>query len=113
MARSGGIGVRVSADTYRVIDPNALANYTRAGGGPVVADLTRRATNVQAGAVRQVGKRTRRLERSIVKRPGVDGRGPYVDVVTEGVSYGGFHHNGTQTWRGNPFLTDSLPLARR
>lgn len=113
MARRSGIGVRVSPDTYAVIDPNALANYTRAGGGPVMADLTRRATNVQGGAVRQVGKITRRLERSIVKRPGVDSRGPYVDVVTEGVDYSLHHHNGTQTWRGNPFLTDNLRLAAR
>jgi hypothetical protein len=113
MARSHGIGVRVSADTYEVIDPDALAKYTRAGGGPVMRDLTRRATNVQAGARRQVGKKTRRLERSIVKRPGVDSRGPYVDVVTEGVRYAGYHHNGTQTWRGNPFLTDNLRLAGR
>jgi hypothetical protein len=112
MARRAGVGVRVSPDTYAVIDPNALASYVRAGGGPVVADLSRRATNVQAGAVRQVGKRTRRLERSIVKRPGVDARGPYVDVVTEGVDYSLHHHNGTQTWRGNPFLVNSLPLAR-
>ena len=113
MSRGGGIGVRVSPDSYGVIDPDVLAKYVRQGGGPVIADLTRRAGNVQAGARRQVGKKTRRLERSIVKRPGVDARGPYVDVVTEGVRYAGYHHNGTATWRGNPFLTDNLPLARR
>lgn len=113
MARQSGIGVRVSADTYNVIDPNTLRDYVRKGGGPVIADLTRRAGNVQAGAVRQVGKKTRRLERSIVKRPGVDGKGPFVDVVTEGVKYALFHHEGTQTWRGNPFLTDNLHLAGR
>lgn len=113
MARSNGIGVRVSPDTYAVIDPDALAKFTRDGGGPVMADLTRRATNVQAGARRQVGKRTRRLERSIVKRPGVDSRGPYVDVVSEGVSYSLYHHNGTDRWQGNPYLTDNLRLAGR
>ena len=119
MARSHGIGVRVSPDTYAVIDPGALAKFARDGGGPVMADLTRRATNVQAGARRQVGKKTRRLERSIVKRPGVDSRGPYVDVVTEGVTYAAYHHNGTSArgnhpgWAGNPFLTDNLRLAGR
>lgn len=113
MARKSGVGVRVSADTYAVVDPDALRKYVRSGGGPVVADLTRRAGNVQAGARRQVGKKTRRLERSIVKRPGVDARGPYVDVVTEGVRYALFHHDGTPTWRGNPFLTDNLRLAGR
>lgn len=113
MARQSGIGIRISPDTYAVIDPDALRNYVRQGGGPVIADLTRRATNVQAGAVAQVGKKTRRLERSIVKRPGVDGRGPYVDVVTEGVRYALYHHNGTDRWGGNPFLTDNLHLAGR
>lgn len=113
MARGHGVGVRVSADTYKVIDPDALAKYTRDGGGPVMADLSRRAGNVQAGARRQVGKKTRRLERSIVKRAGIDSKGPYVDIVTEGVRYAGFHHNGTDKWRGNPFLTDNLRLAGR
>lgn len=113
MARQSGIGVRVSADTYNVIDPNVLRDYVRKGGGPVIADLTRRAGNVQAGAVRQVGKKTRRLERSIVKRPGVDGKGPYVDVVSEGVYYSVMHHEGTQYWRGNPYLRDNLHLAGR
>jgi hypothetical protein len=114
VARNSGVGVAVRPDTYAVIDPDALAKYVRDGGGPVIADLTRRAGNVQAGARQQVGKKTRRLERSIVKRPGVDGRGPYVDVVTEGVRYAGYHHNGTGgTWRGNPFLTDNLHRASR
>jgi len=104
---------RVSPDGYVTIDPDKLAAYVRAGGGPVMADLTRRAGNVQAGARRQVGKKTRRLERSIVKRPGVDSKGPFVDVVTEGVSYSLYHHDGTDTWHGNPFLTDNLRLAAR
>jgi hypothetical protein len=113
VARNAGIGVRISADTYQVIDPDALAKFSRDGGGPIIADLTRRGTNVQGGAIARVGKKTRRLERSIVKRPGVDNRGPYVDIVSEGVEYGLMHHEGTQTWRGNPFLRDSLPLAGR
>jgi hypothetical protein len=107
VARTAGVGVRISPDTYRVIDPDALAKYVRDGGGPIVADMTRRAGNVQAGARQQVGKRTRRLERSIVKRPGVDNRGPFVDVVTEGVRYALFHH------AINPYLTDNLHRAGR
>jgi hypothetical protein len=113
VARGNGVGVRVSADIGEAIDPDALRDYVRKGGGPVIADLTRRATNVQVGAVRQVGKKTRRLERSIVKRPGVDGRGPFVDVVTEGVRYAVFHHDPHDGWAGNPFLTDNLHLAGR
>lgn len=106
---------RVSSDgSYVHIDPDRVAAFVRDGGGPVVADLTRRATNVQLGARQKVGKKTRRLERSIVKRVGVDERGPFVAVVTEGVRYGVWHHEGnTRGWRGNPFLRDSLPLANR
>jgi hypothetical protein len=108
------VGGRVSSDgSYVVMDPDAIRKYVRDGGGPIMADLTRRATNVQGGARAQVGKKTRRLERSIVKRPGIDSRGPYVDVVTEGVTYAVYHHNGTDRWRGNPFLDDNLRLAAR
>jgi hypothetical protein len=113
VARTSGVGGRISPDGYVVIDPDALRKFVSNGGGPIMADLTRRATNVQAGARRQVGKRTWRLHDSIVKRPGVDAKGPYVDVVTEGVSYALYHHNGTDRWHGNPFLTDNLPLAAR
>jgi hypothetical protein len=106
---------RVSSDgSYVYIDPDRLAAFVRDGGGPVIVDLTRRATNVQAGARQQVGKRTRRLERSIVKRPGVDGQGPFVVVVSEGVPYGYWHHEGnSRGWPGNRFLTDNLKLAVR
>lgn len=134
---------RVASDgSYVYIDPDKLAAFVRDGGGPIIGDLTRRATNVQMGAVRQVGKVTRRLERSIVKRPGVDGRGPFVMVVSEGVPYAVWHHEGTDahiirarrakvlSWvsggerrfaasvhhpgtRPNRFLSDNLPLARR
>jgi hypothetical protein len=103
----------VSPDGYVVIDADAVREFVVDGNGPIMADLTRRATNVQGGAKRQVGKITRRLERSIVKRPNVDGKGPYVDVVTEGVVYARYHHDGTDTWHGNPFLTDNLRLAAR
>jgi len=105
---------RVSSDgSYVYIDPDRLAAFVRDGGGPILQDLSRRATRVQVGARRQVGKKTRRLERSIVKRQGVDARGPFILVVTEGVRYGYWHHEGnTRGWRGNPFLTDNLRLAR-
>jgi hypothetical protein len=134
---------RVASDgSYVYVDPDRLAAFVRDGGGPIVADLSRRGTNVQGGARRQVGKVTRRLERSIVKRPGVDNRGPFLLVVSEGVEYGYWHHEGTSphmiyprtarvlSWtsgdrrlfatsvrhpgtRPNRFLTDNLPLARR
>lgn len=106
---------RVASDgSYVYIDPDRLAAFVRDGGGPIMRDLSRRATNVQMGARRQVGKDTRRLERSIVKREGVDARGPFVLVVTEGVSYGYWHHEGNNRgWPGNRFLTDNLRLARR
>ncbi len=107
------VGGRVSPRGSVVIDPDALRRYVNDGGGPIIADLSRRAGNVQAGARVQVGKRTRRLERSIVKRPGVDARGPFVLVVTEGVTYSLYHHDGTDTWHGNPFLADNLRLAAR
>lgn len=137
------VGARVASDgSYVYIDPDRLAAFVASGGGPIMADLSRRGSNVQAGARRQVGKVTRRLERSIVKRPGVDGRGPFVLVVAEGVPYGVWHHEGTEphrirarpgrvlSWvsggerrfatsvshpgtRPNRFLTDNVRLASR
>lgn len=104
---------RVASDgSYCYIDPDKLAAFVRDSGGPVIAELMRRATNVQMGARRQVGKDTRRLERSIVKRPGVDAKGPFILVVSEGVEYGYWHHEGnTRGWPGNRFLADNLKLA--
>jgi hypothetical protein len=106
---------RVASDgSYVTIDPGKVTAFIADGGGPVIADLTRRATNVQNMAKQRVGKRTRRLERSIVKRVGVDNLGPFVLVVTEGVTYGYWHHEGnSRGWRGNPFLRDSLPAGAR
>lgn len=112
MPRSAGIGVRISTTTTRVIQPDAWREFSRRDPG-IAADLSRRATNVQAAARAQVGKRTWRLHDSIVKRPGVDSRGPYVDVVTEGVRYALYHHNGTDRWHGNAFLSDNLRHAAR
>jgi len=104
---------RVSSDgSYVYVDPDRLAAFVRDGGGPIMADLARRATRVQAAARRQVGKDTRRLERSIVKRQGVDAKGPFQLVTTEGVPYAIWHHEGnTRGWPGNRFLTDNLNLA--
>lgn len=106
---------RVSSDgSYVQIDPAKLAAFVRDGGGPVMAELSRRATNVQNVAKQKVGKKTRRLERSIVKRAGNDSIGPFVMVVTEGVPYGYWHHEGNDRgWRGNPFLRDALPFGAR
>lgn len=133
---------RVSSDgSYVYIDPARLTRFVNDGGGPIMAELSRRGTNVQSGARRQVGKKSRRLERSIVKRQGVDGRGPFILVVSEGVSYSVAHHEGTEphvirakpgrvlAWQSggnwhyarsvnhpgtapNRFLTDNLHLAR-
>lgn len=105
---------RVSADdSYVYIDPNRLAGYVRQHGGPVMHDVDRRGSNVQTAARRFVGKDTRRLERSIVKRPGQDSTGPFVLVVTEGVDYSVAHHEPHGTWAGNPFLRDALKFAAR
>jgi hypothetical protein len=110
-----GVRGRVASDgSYVTIDPDAVTAYIRAGNGPVMMDLTRRLTNVQNVAKQRVGKKTRRLERSIVKRLGVDALGPFGLVVTEGVEYGYFHHEGnTRGWHGNPFLKDALPFGSR
>lgn len=99
--------------TYVRVDPAALDRFLRDGGGPVFRELMRRGENVRLGAIRQVGKDTRRLERSIVKRWQQDDRGPFVLVATEGVSYSMHHHEGTPRTRPNRFLTDNLQLAAR
>lgn len=77
------------------VDPAALRRYTRAGGGPVIADITRRATNVQTDARHRVQKRTRVTERSIVKRVVVEGRGVVGYVVTDS-PIGRYLHDGTE-----------------
>lgn len=74
--------IRVQMGDVRV-DPAKLRAYTRSAGGPVIADITRRATNVQTDARRRVQKRTRATERSIVKRVVVEGRGVVGYVVTD------------------------------
>jgi hypothetical protein len=74
----------------------------------------RRATNVQNVAKQRVGKRTRRLERSIVKRAGVDALGPFVLVVTEGVPYGYWHHEGnSRGWPATRSCGTACPAGAR
>lgn len=106
---------RVSADdSYVYVNPDELAAMVASPRGPVMPDLDRRASNVQTAARRFVGKDTRRLERSIVKRPGSDSTGPFVLVVSEGVPYAIAHHEGnTRGWAGNPFLRDALKFSAR
>lgn len=77
-----------------VIDPNQLVRFARSGTGGVLRDLERRGTNVQIRARQLVRKRTRKLEKSIVKRSDVDERGPVVYVVTS-VAYARFENDGT------------------
>jgi len=86
-------GVKVTLGKVRV-DPRAVAAFQRDGGGPVVADLMMRGTRVQARARQLVRKRTRTLERSIVKRVDMAGGVPSVLVVAE-QPYAMFEHEGT------------------
>lgn len=78
-----------------VIDPTKLAAFAKGGTGPVLRDLMRRGTNVQVAARARVRKRTRKLEKSIVKRANVDARGPVVYVVTS-VDYARYENDGTR-----------------
>jgi hypothetical protein len=78
-----------------VINPALVAAYTRNGGGPVVADLMRRGTNVQTGAKVYVRKRTRALEKSIVKRLDFIGGQPVVRIGTD-LGYALWEHEGTR-----------------
>lgn len=78
-----------------VIDASAFARYMATPGGDIIRDLERRATDVQAGARAIVRKRTRALERSIVKTPGVDGRGPFVTVGSD-LDYALIEHDGSR-----------------
>lgn len=78
-----------------VIDARKLHAFAASPTGPIMRDLMRRGTNVQTGARRLVRKRTRTLEKSIVKRADVDGRGPVVYVVTD-APYAIYEHDGTR-----------------
>ncbi len=122
------------------IDADELAAFVRDGGGPVVRDLMRRATNVQTGARALVRKRTRATERSITKRIDVRGGVP-VAIIQATTEYAFFEHEGTRAHlirarrrkalrfpaggglvfatvvrhpgtTGSKFLLNALPLAR-
>lgn len=86
-----GIGIQLGE---LVIDANKLARFAKSGTGGVLNDLMRRGTNVQIAARGFVRKRTRTLEKSIVKRADVDARGPVVYVLTD-VPYARYENDGT------------------
>lgn len=91
------------ADRFE-FDVPGLTETFQAADGPVGRDMTNRAVRVQLAAKRQVGKKTHRLERSIVKRfgrrAGVNqGAGALADIVISvgsDVSYALLHHDGTR-----------------
>ena len=122
------------------IDADDLAAFVRDGGGPVVRDLMRRATNVQTGARALVRKRTRATERSITKRVEIRGGVP-VAIIQATTEYAIYEHDGTRAHlirarrrqalrfpaggavvfatvvrhpgtTGSKFLLNALPLAR-
>ncbi len=118
------------------LDPAAIARLLTAEDGPVGRAIFDAATRVQLAARAQVGKDTRDLERSIVKRPfTVPGGGVGVSVGST-LPYALIHHEGRRevvpvrarvlrfTVRGqvvyarrsravpaNKFLTDNLDKA--
>lgn len=77
------------------LDARAVAELLRGRNGMVAQHLAIVATQVQAEARRRVGKDTRRLEHSIVKRFVMRPDGPTVEVgSTE--KHALFHHEGTR-----------------
>lgn len=77
------------------VDGAALARFSRSPDGPVMRDLMRRADRVQLGARVIVRKRTRALEKSIVKRPRPYApRGPEV-AIGSSLYYALWEHEGT------------------
>lgn len=77
-----------------VVDAAAIREYVSSPGGPVARDLMRRGGNVQTRARQLVRKRTRALERSIVKRLTIESGGPVVWVGSD-VEYALLEHEGT------------------
>jgi hypothetical protein len=65
--------------------------------GPVIRDLDRRGSRVQAGARRLVRVRTGKLLSSIRKNRGANTRFPYVEIIAggKGARYVMFEHDGT------------------
>lgn len=78
-----------------IADGAAIAKLLRSEQGFVAAELLRKGQRVQARAKQLVGKDTHKLERSINKRLGHDGRGLYVYVGST-VPYSLLHHEGTR-----------------
>lgn len=77
------------------VDGAEVARFARSPDGPVMRDLMRRAERVQIGARVIVRKRTRALEKSIVKRPEpYAARGPQVSVGSS-LYYALWEHEGT------------------
>lgn len=85
--------IRVTLGRVRV-DGAAVARWQRDGNGEILDHLMVRGTRVQAEARRLVRKRTRLLERSIVKRVDLSGGVPSVVVVAE-QPYAVHEHEGT------------------
>lgn len=90
------------ADRFVFDDPGMYVTF-QSEDGDVGRDLFRRGTRVQLAAKRQVGKKTHRLERSIVKRashgPAGSGAGKGGDLtmaVGSDVAYALLHHDGSQ-----------------
>lgn len=121
--------------TYR-LDQGAINSLLRGQGGPVMADLRRRAERVRADAVRRCPVDTGNLRASIsidfvvegsapVARVGTtvryarwvhDGRGPIVPVRARMLAWqrprGTWHFaRRVGPMRGRPFLRDALPAA--
>lgn len=92
-------------DATLVLDNRALETLFHSPAGPVYRDVERRATRVQARARALVGKKTGKLERSIVKRAVRDSRG-FAFYVGADLPYALAHHQGTRPHviRGNPLL---------
>lgn len=75
------------------LDGEALARLLRSDTGPVAKAVIEGATRVQDAARDQVGKDTRDLERSIVKRPFTRG-GDFGVEVGSAQRYALIHHEG-------------------
>lgn len=90
------------------MNPAALAQLLSGPQGPVYQMALNRATLVQLAARRQVGKKTHRLENSIVKRPTTGPNGQLVMLVGSELSYALVHHNGSRPHTIRPRNTTRL-----
>lgn len=91
-----------------VISGEKLQRLLQEPNGFVAKDLIRRATNVQTAARRQVGKDTRTLVKSIVKRF-VQRRGKGLEIyVGSSENYALLHHEGTVPHTIRPIKAKAL-----